>query len=474
MLIIKKSKKQFNKKNKISKQIEVIPTLKKHDVIFDIVHLKKLLHSNNFMIDIPNYINKFFFKYGSKVFFDNGENFECLTIEDAKRKIPDEYSRNITTRIGDKSKTKEIRLNSYFTHEMFLSTHETTLTIDYNKDIKFQSIRHIRGFEQIYNCLNMKKDLPRDYTRKIEMNDFKKSGVEAFFNHIKLIICSSDQDEYDTTIKFLSSSIFGHKVKIALLWQSKEQTGKGTVLNYLNDLLGSRMYKTSDSEQVEKYTKAFEGCTLLNFDELPVFGTNKMLQDKMKAQITESEFDCRGMYQSGYSQKNTFNIIITSNNNCVNLTQTNNVRYYVNTINETFVGNNEYFNKIHKYLADEDIKVLIYQEFLKIYNEQVKPINWIGNNLKATKAGLIKRIDALPQFHKYIKENYLKWGFGIDELTSEFIAKYKQTDKYSSAHKIGSLLKEFGINIKKFNTNNELATYRKYIISFEDLRNFYS
>jgi hypothetical protein len=315
------------------------------------------------MRDVSTYINKFFFKHGSKVFFDNGKFFECLTLEDAKRKIPDEYTRSFTIKIGDKIKTKEIRLNAYFTHEMFLSTPEKKLTIDYNKDIKFQNIEHIRGFEQVYNCLNMKKDLPRDYNRKIEIADFKTAGVEAFFNHIKLIICSNDDDEYDTTIKFLASSIMGHKVKIALLWQSKEQTGKGTVLNYLNELLGERMYKTFDAEQVEKYTKKFKSFTLLNFDELPVFGTNKMLQDKMKAQITEDEFDCRAMYQQGYTQKNTFNIIITSNNNCVNLTQTNNKRYYVNTINNDYVDNTKYFNKLHKFLNDDDIKILIYQEF---------------------------------------------------------------------------------------------------------------
>ena len=226
-------------KNKPTKE----PTIQKHDVIFDILHLKKLLYGQNFMKDVPNYINKFFYKYGSKIFFDNGEKFECLTLEDAKRKIPDEYARKFTITTGDKTKVKEIKLNTYFTNEMFLSTPDTKLTIDYKRDIKFKESKFIRGFQQEFNYLNMKKDLPRDYSRKVELTEFNKKGVEAFFKHIKMVICSNDDDEYDVTTKFLASSVVGHKVKISLMWNSLEQSGKGTVLNFMNDLLGVKDIK---------------------------------------------------------------------------------------------------------------------------------------------------------------------------------------------------------------------------------------
>jgi hypothetical protein len=50
----------------------------------------------------------------------------------------------------------------------------------------------------------------------------------------------------------------------------------------------------------------------------------KAIGDKLKSLITEPFFDCRTMHQTGYLQKNTFNIIITANNNAITLTQTNN------------------------------------------------------------------------------------------------------------------------------------------------------
>ena len=109
MKLIKRSKKQNTKKTKIveKKSIKSIVTLKKHDVIFDIVHLKMLLYGDNFMQTVPNYINNFFFKYGSKIFFDNGKCYECLTIEEAKRKIPEEYSRSFTVRTGERTRQKK-------------------------------------------------------------------------------------------------------------------------------------------------------------------------------------------------------------------------------------------------------------------------------------------------------------------------------------------------------------------------------
>ena len=265
----------------------------------------------------------------------------------------------------------------------------------------------------------MKKDLPRNYDKKVELTDFNKAGVKAFFDHIKIIACSNNEDEYDVTTKFFASSIMGHKVKIALLWQSKEQSGKGTILNVINKILGDRMYKTSDVEQVEKYSKGFEGCTLINLDELPMHGSSKTLQDQLKAKITEDVFDCRGMYQPPYIQKNTFNIVITSNNNSIALTQTNNKRYYVNSISDDYIGNTKYFDKLYKHIDNEDVQILIYQEFERIYNEQVKPTNWIGNNVNVTKGAKMKQMEALPTLHKFIKDNYLKFGEGIDEITTD-------------------------------------------------------
>ena len=108
-----------------------------------------------------------------------------------------------------KIEIKTFLLSQYFDLDIWLKTNDTKLTIDYNKDFKFIESIYKGGFEVKYNFLNMKKDLLRDYIKELKLNNEIKDGVKLFFNHIKEIICSNDDDEYDTTIKFLASSCAG-------------------------------------------------------------------------------------------------------------------------------------------------------------------------------------------------------------------------------------------------------------------------
>jgi hypothetical protein len=52
----------------VSKKPSTLSTVVKvnrYDVLFDLDHLKSLLYGQNFMNDVPLYLNKFFFRYGS-------------------------------------------------------------------------------------------------------------------------------------------------------------------------------------------------------------------------------------------------------------------------------------------------------------------------------------------------------------------------------------------------------------------------
>ena len=59
---------------------EVKPKVNNYDVIFDLYHLSNLMNSVNYITEVPNYLNKFFFKYGSDVFYDNSQTFKLLMI----------------------------------------------------------------------------------------------------------------------------------------------------------------------------------------------------------------------------------------------------------------------------------------------------------------------------------------------------------------------------------------------------------
>jgi hypothetical protein len=61
----------------------------------------------------------------------SGDTFDLLTFEEAKKKIPDGYTKEVLTNVNGKTVTKNISLKSYFSHELFSKTNETELTIDY-------------------------------------------------------------------------------------------------------------------------------------------------------------------------------------------------------------------------------------------------------------------------------------------------------------------------------------------------------
>ena len=112
---------------------------------------------------VPEYINKFFFKYGDGIFYDNGETFEFLTKTNAKNRIPSNYTKNIQIKNTVNGKTKieikKILLSQYFDFDIWLKTNDTKLTIDYNKDFKFIESIYKRGFEVKYNLKRLTQRL---------------------------------------------------------------------------------------------------------------------------------------------------------------------------------------------------------------------------------------------------------------------------------------------------------------------------
>ena len=144
--------------------------------------------------------------------------------------------------------------------------------------------------------------------------------LKRIYDHFFKVLSNSDENSYKYQLNFYACSIAGKKLRVALYYQSEERTGKGIIINMINNILADRMLKTNSVETVTKYTKPFEGVSIVNLDELPHTDNFKGLQDSLKGLITEPTFTCRDMYSTGYTQINSFNIIITTNNNAISLT----------------------------------------------------------------------------------------------------------------------------------------------------------
>jgi hypothetical protein len=157
------------------------------------------------------------------------------------------------------------------------------------------------------------------------------------------------------------------------------------------------------------------------------------------------------MYELGYECQNTFNIIISSNNDSINLSLNNNSRYVVLDISEHRIGDTEYFKQVTKALNNDDVKRSFYQDMLERFKTLDK---WNEDIMPETVSRDTKIIEALPIFYKYIKEQYILTETDINAKTDEFFMEYRlQTKDKTSTQKLGRYIKALDITPIKLSKN---------------------
>ena len=289
-------------------------------------------------------------------------------------------------------------------------------------------------------------------------------------SHILKVLCSNNKSVHEYFLNWMACSFAGRKLRKAIYLQSEERTGKGIFLNFIHKILGERMYKTSSVETITKYTKQLEGRTLINFDELPSDQTNfRTVSDSLKGLITEPTFECRMMHNNGYTQKNTFNIIITTNNDAILFTQSNNSRYVCLDVSDCEKGNETYFKNLYEVCSEEGVMKAFYFSMI----ERFKTLNnWNEDIIPESETKKMKVIESLPKIYKYLKDKYILNNKGFHIKTKTFFeCYYTETNDKTTKNKLGRYLKKINITpIKKADKKNKESSYYVYKISFEDLK----
>lgn len=435
------------------------------NITFSTSHAKQLIDTNQIEA-VKTYIKQFFFKSKTHIFFYDGSTFTCYEHMDAVKLIPKDLktSQLIPNEYTKKFEKQIFEAKNYIMESEFMSI-DYTPTISFMQPHVFIQKTTINGHEVGKHFMNMAKPLNQSLTTlPSNRTSHVEKGLKIVYDHIYEVLCSSSDVLFEYVLNFICASFFGRKLRKALLLQSNERTGKGQILNgLLNSILGERMYKTNSVETIMKYSKPFEGCCLLNFDELPHSENFKGLQDSLKGLITEPTFSCRDMYSPSYTQLNTFNIIISSNNDCIGLSQTNNARYVVLDISEHRIGDMQYFKKLTEALNNDDVKRAFYEDMKTRFT---KLDEWNEDIIPETTTRTSKLIEALPTFYKYIKEQFILKDIDLNARTDQFLEEYRMATKdRTSNNKLGRYLSTIGIKPIKMSKN---AGY-KYKMSAKEL-----
>lgn len=320
--------------------------------------------------------------------------------------------------------------------------------------------------------INMAESLPFRMKELADINlDDYNTDISKINKHLFEVLCSSDGPQYEYILNFLAFTVVGHTVETALYIQSSERCGKGIFFNFLHKMLGNRMYKTSSTETILKYNKPFEGRVLLNFDELPQSKDDTILSDKLKTLITEPFFRCRDIYAGGYDQDNTFNIIITTNNNAVSLTSQNNQRYVCLDVSKHRQGDTDYFNGIAASMNKPNVKKAYYKYLLERY-EKVKGVDMTKKPESQTRNE--KLTISMPTFMRYIKEYYILKNSGLNIKCTDLISHYNEVYKKNvSGVAIHRDLKKINIVKKRVKSKETNKLETRFIAPHEQLHKIF-
>jgi hypothetical protein len=182
------------------------------------------------------------------------------------------------------------------------------------------------------------------------------SGCHLMLDHIRLILCSGDEEHFDFFMKRLASIIqTRRRTEVALALATKiEGTGKGFYVKHvMSALLGSAHMEISNPEHLTgKHNQHLEILLSLCADEA-LFAGDPRHRNALYSLITEPMITVEPKFVGAYSAPNHLNIDILSNADHYVPASSSARRFFVPTVSPDRAGDFEYFRKIEAQMKND-------------------------------------------------------------------------------------------------------------------------
>jgi hypothetical protein len=328
-----------------------------------------------------------------------------------------------------------------------------------------------------------------------------KKAVDDWWNHVKVIWCSNNEEQFKYTKKWLCAFVSGQKMTTALYLRSSEGTGKTIFCDFLrNKVIGEKICFTLENTKCISggFNASLYGKLLVVCEEMPSNTDKewKSLVSWMKPWITNRTKQFEAKFGKEFNAKNVSSFIILTNSQPFALSHDDR-RYVMLDVSNKYIGNHKYFNHMANHLEGpySDIIGEAFYWYCIKYNELYvkkhdgKPFNPQFNKpITVTKQVTI--IEHLHTFYIYIKRHFLSRKKGLEKellknfrddylkaLTTDATRKklnmvpyYKNHNTDISSRKISDLLKDIGIETKN-GTGNHVYVPK---ISYDDLNTIYN
>ena len=316
-----------------------------------------------------------------------------------------------------------------------------------------------------------------DITEYVVMEDAKNK----ILNHI-LILCGNDKDVCDYFCKWIGQMIQYPNIKsICPTLISKEGAGKGTLLQLMSLMLGSKkVYETSNPGR--DVWGDFNGCMcntfLVNLNELSKKDCIES-EGKIKALITDPKITINNKGISQYDIDSYHRFIITTNNLDPIKTTKDDRRKIIIRSSDELCGNKNYFNELYELLGDVNVVKTCYEYFKSIpnmdkfnlipiisteYQNNLKSLSespiemWLKSYVMANddkdviellgKDSYVLFVDWCSVYLPEFKTSLVKFGVNLTQLNINGVTKGRHTKKGKTKYfNIQELKTYFGIGL---------------------------
>ena len=332
-------------------------------------------------------------------------------------------------------------LNKYYFQD---KTDLRTLSYDVNKPILYD------------NYLNLCTKIKHSYIKYSDFSDDVKSKVNIILKHILEVYCSNKKDCYEFLLKWFSNMIKGNRNNSALYLKGPQGAGKSSIVDDFmrHYVVGLELsYQGGSAPLKNNFNSELSGKLMVLFEELENMGTSEWLSVscKLKRQITSKTIQIERKGKDIRDETNLNNYILLSNNDAIQ--DDDGRRYFILDISTKYVGNKEYFNKLHSCFNDEIGRAFycyLMEIDLKDYDPQSYPM---------TQSKLDSFSKRLDNVYKFIKDEFLLKKKGLNKISVkdlyfEYITYCNNKFKPKNKIEFKNTLKNVNIDCYKSNSSH--------------------
>jgi hypothetical protein len=191
-----------------------------------------------------------------------------------------------------------------------------------------------------------------------------KRSCEKFLGHIKYGWANGNEELYEWILDFLAYPLQypgGSKAGVALFLLGEQGTGKTLLSKIYGMLFGRHFVHIQAPEQITGRFNRHLSATIVVLADEVTWGGDRKSVNRLKALVTEETFMCEPKGIDSYSVSNYMNFIITSNDDFVIRTASDERRFCIIPVSNYHKQDHNYFKNIVEEMEKGGLGALIYK-----------------------------------------------------------------------------------------------------------------